>query len=175
VTFGEVFPTLPATGWLTRPEAELLWMVAARCEGAILEVGVFHGRSTCLLAALGRPVYAVDRFSGFDSDDVGGRKAQLAWWENVTARGLDGNTFLFAMRIEDWTPRPVGFAFLDGDHSFAGTVAQIERALLCHPRVIAIHDVNDEGDGRLVRDAALQLLGPWRERVERLAVWEVLP
>jgi hypothetical protein len=174
MTFDEVFPTLPATGWLTRAEAELLWTAAARCEGAILECGCYHGRSTCLLAALGRRVYAVDPFEGFDSDDPSGDRADRMLSANLQTRGIR-NVDLFRQRIEDWTPRPVGLAYLDGEHKFDGTVRQIERALLCHPRVIAIHDVNDEGDGREVRDAALQLLGPWRERVERLAVWEVSP
>lgn len=172
-------------GWLSLPEAKLLWTTARSTEGIILEVGCYKGRSTVLLASLtgidGEPrqVYSVDPFTGFDSADPSGDKVERAWRDNLARFGIE-NVTLFRRRIEDWQPRGgmsweelIGFAYLDGDHSYFGTCAQIERALATSARVLALHDVNDQGAGVFVEQAALELLGPWSERVERLAVWKM--
>lgn len=171
LTFAEAFETIPHDGWLSRAEAELLWRVASSCEGAILEVGSYQGRSTCLLAALGRPVYAVDPFDGFCAD-LSGDEVHMRLLANLHSRDLC-NVAVYRQRVEDFRPRPCGFAYLDGDHTHDGTAAQIDVALRCGAKVIAIHDCNDDGGGAEVKRAALNWLGPWRERVERLAVWEV--
>lgn len=173
MTFDDAYETLPTHGWLTRAEAELLWMAASRCTGSILEVGSYHGRSTCLLAQLGRPVYAVDPFDGFDSD-LPGDEIEWRLKANLRTRNLT-NVTVYRQRIEDWMARPCGFAFLDGDHTYRGTVNQIEVAQACGAQMIAIHDVNDSGGGLEVKRAVIERLGPWSERVERLAVWEVSP
>lgn len=167
--FTYVYPTLPGNGWLTEPEAELLWKVANLSQGPILEVGSYHGRSTCLLAATGRQVYAVDPFDGFTSDHAG-NDIEAALRLALKSRGLT-NVEIFRQRVEDWKPRPVGFAYLDGDHTYIGTVAQIEAAKACGAKYIAVHDVNDKGDGAEIKRACLRLLGSWSERAERLAVW----
>lgn len=190
MTFDEVYETLPAKGWLSEPEARLLWAAAGETDGPILEVGCYHGRSTVLLAALGRPLYCVDPFANFDDADPSGEKTLAAWTINVTAGagmpvdvpalallGLNSvpapgpRVTLFRQRIKDWRPRPVGLAYLDGDHTFEGTVAQVRRAVECGPAVVAVHDVSDGGGGVRVRDACLEQLGAWDERVDRLAVW----
>lgn len=80
---------------------------------------------------------------------------------------------VFPIKIDDWTPRPVGLAYLDGDHTYEGTLRQLAAAKACQAKIIAIHDVNDSGGGQTIRDAALKAIGPWNERVERLAWWEV--
>ena len=173
-----VFDSLPGTGWLTRAEADLLWDTAIKTEGAILEIGCYYGRSTKLLLSLpmmealrkrrNRVVHGVDPFSGFD-DDVEGQKAYEAV-KHLHTLGFS-NLNIWAIRIEDWEPRPCGFCYLDGDHTYQGTINQIEKALECNPQAIAIHDVNDTGDGAAIKKAALQLLGPWAKRIERLAIW----
>lgn len=168
LTFDEVYQIMPGNGWLSRPEAELLWRTAQGCTGAILEVGSYQGRSTCLLAKLGRTLYAVDPFDGFS--ELSGDEIHARLLANLRERGLFG-AIVFRQRIEDWTPRPCGFAYLDGDHTYAGTLAQLDAARRCGVKVIAIHDVNDTGGGADIKKAALERLGPWRERVERLAVW----
>lgn len=172
-TFDEVYRTLPGTGWLTEREARLLFQsVPKEAVGteAALEVGCYHGRSTVLLASLFRTVYSVDPMDGFDSDDPTGEKTLAAYTANLTNRSIS-NVEFSRCRIEDWKPRPILFAHLDGDHTYKGTVAQIEKALACGAKIITIHDVNDTGEGVEIKRAALRLLGRWRSRAQRLAVW----
>lgn len=172
-TFSEVYETLPGDGWLSCAEAALLWTAATEAvgeTGAILEVGCFKGRSTVLLSCAAHKVYAVDSFTNFHSDDASGEGIKRALIENLSSRGIV-NVEVFGQRIEEWPARKVDFAYLDGDHTRAGTVSQIEKALACGAKSLAVHDVNDNGGGVLVKEAALELLGPWSQRVERLAVW----
>lgn len=169
-TFEEVFASLPSDGWLSKEEARLLLSTAEKTSGPILEVGSYMGRSTCLLARLRRLIYAVDPWDDTFNTEKKGEETFHRFCENVAA--LEGaQVWPFRTRVEDWPHRNVGFAYLDGDHTYQGTVKQIEKALLCSPSAIAIHDVNDSGDGLDIKRAALQLLGPWTERKERLAVW----
>lgn len=170
LTFEEAYETIPGNGWLSVYEARLLWDAAKSCVGPILEVGSHQGRSTVLLAQLGRPVYAVDPLDGFMAERTGDELDAILR-SNLRDRGLDTVT-LFRQRIEDWEPLPVGFAFLDGDHSHEGTLAQIEKARQCHYPVISIHDVNESGGGAVVRDAAISILGQWSVKVGSLAVWD---
>lgn len=174
-TFEEVYETLPTTGWLSLEEARLLYKCCAETNGNILEVGCYHGRSTVLLASFGRIVYAVDPFNGFDSDDMEGVKTQIRFNQNLDERGIE-NVNVIPYGIEEVPTESledIGLAYLDGDHTYKGTRNQINAALEARAKVIAIHDVNDSGDGVEIKRAALELLGPWYERVERLAVWKI--
>ena len=74
-------------------------------------------------------------------------------------------------RIEDWRPEPVGFAYLDGDHSYEGTQSQIRKALACSAKVIAIHDYGDAHAQLLVKAAAHDLLGKPCARKDRMVVY----
>ncbi len=170
--FDFIFDHIPGDGWLSRPEAELLWRVASETTGPILEVGCHRGRSTCLLGALGRPVYAVDPFDGtFHGEGANSDYSTLL--KNLDSRRLS-NVEVFRQKIEDWTPLRAGFCYLDGDHTYQGTVSQIKKALLCDPAVVAMHDVTDgHSAGKEVTRAALRFLGPWDVRVERMAVWTI--
>lgn len=173
-TFAVVYESLPGNGWLSRAEAELLWEWVHKTEGAILEVGSFKGRSTCLLGATGRKVYAVDPFEGFDSNDPSGVTIYRELCANLDGRRLS-NVIVQPSRIENWLPKPCGFAYLDGPHTYHGTLDQVEKALACGVSVIAVHDVNDDGEGYEIKMAAVETLGAWDDRVERLAVWKVKP
>lgn len=163
---------LPSHGWLTKAEAELLFRCASQCEGAILEVGSYHGRSTVLLARTGRTIYAVEPFAGFCKNDMDGSFAERDFRE---ATKSFPNVKLYKQKIETWNPLPCGFCYLDGDHSYEGTITQIKKALKCKPTWIAVHDVNDSGGGLRIKRACLELLGHWHERVERLAAFHVEP
>lgn len=136
-----------------------------------LEVGCYQGRSTILLSRSCGFVYAVDPFKGFSSDDPTGEQTYLQFRKNLDDRGIT-NVHLTQCRVEEWRPRDVDFAYLDGDHTPDGTERQINIAKLCAARVIAIHDVNDDGEGQLIKETALEMLGFWDHRVGRLAVWD---
>jgi hypothetical protein len=148
-------------GWLTDEEARLLWDTAAATDGPILEVGTYHGRSTILLAGLGRPIHSVDPFTGFDDTDPTGDKTLAKLRENLAARGIQGVS-QYRVRIEEWAPRPCGFAYLDGDHTYQGTLAQIEAARKCGVKTMCLHDYEDNGGGkeivRAVKQAGLNVV-----------------
>ena len=167
--FDALFDSLPSCGWLTKEEARTLLSAAKETQGEILESGSYYGRSTVLLASLGREVHTVDPFEGFDSDRIDGDLIEIEL--QFAVAGLP--VTVYRMKIEDWPARPVGFAYLDGDHTYEGTLAQIQKAKECGASVIAVHDVNDSGGGLKVKQACLELLGPWGERVERLAIWKL--
>jgi len=171
-TFEEVYETLPGTGWLSKDEAYLLWDSARGYEGSILEVGCYFGRSTVLLANLGRPLYCVDPFDGF-TDDYTGDHIHSQFLGNLKDRGLV-DVMTFRMRVEDWVSRPkVGFAYLDGDHTYEGTVAQIRAALDCEAKGIAIHDVSNSGGGLPISKAAFEMLGRTYDKAGTMAVWRL--
>lgn len=171
--FEDVYGILPVQGWLTRAEARLLWDEARKTEGAILEVGCYQGRSTVLLASLKRPVHSVDPIEGFTTD-YRPEEIEARFRQNILDRQLEAYVLFHRMRIENWPVRSVGFAYLDGDHTRLGTVNQISVACRCMPKVIAIHDIAEGGDGLAIKEVALDMLGPWDARVERLAVWRRL-
>ena len=58
------------------------------------------------------------------------------------------NVHLHRRKIEDWFPMFVfGFAYLDGDHTYEGTLAQIDKATVAGVRTFCIHDYAQEGGG----------------------------
>lgn len=148
----ELWNSLPPNGWLHRNEAELLMDVANDTEGPILEVGVYYGRSTCLLATLRRVIYAVDPFYNFDSDDPSGDNVCKAFQDNLSSRSIH-NVILSRCLIEQWHCRPASFAYLDGDHTTAGTTAQIKAARDCGATELCIHDFDTKGGGLAVAKA----------------------
>lgn len=170
--FAKLFDSLPGTGWLTEGEAQFLYSlpISEIEKKDCLEVGCYHGRSSVLLASIFRWVHCVDPFFGFDSKDPKGDHAKKKHSQNMTERGLNNYT-LYVEPIEEWLPQPVHFAYLDGDHTYDGTVRQIKAAMAARAKVIAIHDVNDKGEGAMVKDAAVKILGRWHSRCERIGLW----
>lgn len=173
MTFDEVYETLPGTGWLTKEEARLLYGVASEATGPILEVGSYYGRSAVLLASLGNDVHCVDPFDNFDSADMSGDSICDAFKRNVFyERGLK-NVYLHRVRIEDfdWSyERPAfKFAYLDGDHTYQGSMNQITKALSLGIQQMCIHDYAQEGGGvnivKAIGDSGLTVV----QVVERMA------
>jgi hypothetical protein len=169
--FRRVFDILTPHGWLTVGEALLLIDYADRTKGPIVEVGSYYGRSAMILASLDRPLVCVDPWENEFSAPVPGDEVLRHFRENLSLVPNAAVT-VARKRVEDWQSVSAGFVYLDGDHSYEGTLAQVRKALRCNPDVIAVHDVNDDGGGVEIKKAALTLLGPWTERVERLAVWD---
>lgn len=147
-------------GWLTVEEAELLVEYA---EGPIVEVGSYQGRSACLLALMGFDVHCIDPWP----DEA----VYLKFVANVRELGLRNVTWERVL-VEDAATVQAETAYLDGDHTFNGTLDQITYAQKCGASIIAVHDVNDSGEGLAVKEAAVSTFGAWSDRVGRLAVWK---
>lgn len=173
--FNTAYDRITSHGWLTYEEAKLLIEYAEKTEGPILEVGTYMGRSAMLLAALERNVYCVDPWDDHFHSDLTGDQIYERFCENI--RLLPNKpkhcVFPFREKIEDWIARPVGFAYLDGDHTPEGTLRQIQKAMECTPTYIAIHDLADNGAGRAIYDVAVEYLGLIEVRVNRLGIWHI--
>lgn len=161
--FLQAFDKAPANGWLSIGEALVLWTFA---RGEILEVGSYHGRSTTILEKKGH-VNAVDPFENFDTGDMSGEKTHSAFLKNT----LGMNVTLHKMRVEDFKAIPVDFAFLDGDHTYEGTVNQIQKAIECQAPIIAVHDYVNSGGGVDIVRACTELLGEPLIHIERMGLW----
>lgn len=133
------FLKLPKKGWLRRREAKLLRGVAEKTKGPILEVGCYYGKSTVLLASLDRPVYTVDPFESKVLKDYDGVAIKKEFLHNLKIRNIT-NVLLFHEPIEEWKPRTVGFAYLDGDHTYESLLRQIEIVQECGAKSVCIHD-----------------------------------
>lgn len=173
--FEAAYEIIPAQGWLTKEEASFLWFNLKRVGPSVLEVGSYCGRSTCLIALAGKCVFSVDPFEGFDSTFPSGDEIERTFWLNIKSRGLQKQVIQLRKKVEDFDNliTSVDLAYLDGDHTYQGTKNQISAALRNKAGVIMIHDVNDSGDGAEVKRAAIEMLGPFKERIGRLASWEV--
>lgn len=178
--FLDKFTQATSDGWLEWDEALLLAAYAELTRGPLVEVGSYAGRSAMLLAQLPdhayrdryRRLYCVDPWADGFNDTLTGDDVFRMFAVNM-AKISGADVVPVRARVEDTEPIPAEFVYLDGDHTYAGTKYQIEWALRCQPRFVAVHDVDDEGDGRDVKLAITKLLGPWKERIGRLAVWEV--
>ena len=169
--FDELFNRATAHGWLSRDEAWMLVTYAERTVGNIVEVGSYMGRSAMILAGLGRPLYCVDPWDDQFSSDYPGDTIYAQFLENVGSIPECEHVYGIRKRVEDWTPIEAGFVYLDGDHTYRGTKAQIEKALDCSPQIIAIHDYSEVGGGAEIKRAADKLLGQYHMRCDRLAVY----
>lgn len=188
--FNELFGRITSHGWLTLDEAMLLVSAAEGTRGPMVEVGSYMGRSAMLLGQLMeeyaepcqsgqrwlkrvRPLYCVDPWDDHFSSDMPGQDIYTRFLENIHSLPNGGaNITPVRCKVEDWQAIPAGFVYLDGDHTYKGTLAQIHKAKQCLPEVIAIHDVNDGGQGNEVKRAAVLMLGPWYKRQGALAIWK---
>lgn len=169
LTFDEAYERLPANGWLTRPEARMLWDTVNRTTGQILEVGVYYGRSTALLTATDRLVHCVDPFDNFDSDHDGDY-IEEQFYTRMNERGIS-NFILYRRRIEDMMPLLFGFAYLDGDHTYEGTLSQLQYAAQMGVKIACIHDAVSTDVMNAIRDNECGWL--IKDSEERMAVIEL--
>lgn len=160
-TFNAVFARLPY-GWLTKPEAKLLWNAAMIARGNIVEIGSHHGRSAVLLASTGFPLLCIDPWPD-DADYA------------VFLKNTEGMKVLsFRKRVEDVDPMKAELVYIDGDHGEEATRFAAEWALKCEPKYIAAHDVGGgSSDGVRVERALLSVLGEPNYRAGNLATWRV--
>lgn len=169
--FQKIFHCCTSHGWLTEDEARLLVAYVEKCPvGDIVEVGCYMGRSAMLLSQLGRMLHCVDPWDNSFSTDFGGDEIYRRCKENVLSVATSPVSF-DRKRVEDWTPVPAAFVYLDGDHTEQGTRSQIIKTFQCNPAYIGVHDIADKGEGRIVREVAESLLGPALAIVGRLGIW----
>lgn len=171
--FLEAFDKCPSHGWLAIDEAMLLVSTAEKTQGPIVEVGCYQGRSACLLGQLGRTIHCVDPWDNNFSSDYPGEEIYRKFLANV--QGIEPPIHVVSHRtkVEEWEPIPAEFVYLDGDHTYEGTLSQIKQALRCRPKYIAIHDISNGGDGQHIYRAAKNLLGEYRALRGTLGVWKV--
>ncbi len=159
-----------ACGLHTRREKLCLWNLARQVqEGAVVEIGSFHGYSTILLAkalADHGKVYAIDPHSGkmCESDVSEACSAGDTWLsfnENIQQASVSHMVCGLKMKSEeaahDWK-HPVGLLWIDGSHKYE----DVKKDFLfwqCHltpgGRVV-FHDIWSPGVGKVVIDHLLR-------------------
>lgn len=165
------FDTLTSHGWLTWNEAKLLQECLDCTSGPIVEVGTYFGRSAMLMAYTGRYLICIDPWDDSFSNDYPGDWILRQFRENMN-RVPNARLEVIRNKVEYVKPfTAASLVYLDGDHTYSGTIAQVKFALGCDPDIIAVHDVNNDGQGVKVKRAAVGLLGAFDKRADRLAVW----
>ena len=130
----------PISTSLTLDEAKTLARLAPGRD--VLEVGSAFGFSAAVMALAGaRHVTAVDPHTWLGSHD--------AMAANLAAAGVTGAVTV----VRAWSPGalagldgPFGLVFIDGDHSAAGVMADVDaaRKLLASGGVLACHDYGED-------------------------------
>lgn len=181
--FDQMYSVITEHGWLTKEEARLLVGVANDTSGPMVEVGSYQGRSAMLLSQLKdkdgryRLLYCIDPWDNHFHSELNGGEIHERFLTNICSLPHKGRTVVpLRKKVENWNLAPYldtcQFVYLDGDHTYEGTLVQVSKALMCHPKIIAIHDVNDDGEGVWVKKAALHIFQrEWDKRVGSLAVW----
>jgi len=120
-------------GWFTREEGALLFDAALASSGAIVEVGSWKGRSTCLLGAAakvvaGRRVFAVDPHEGEVTGGAGGPSTFEEFQDTLVRARLLLEVFPFRRRSYEveWSWGPIGLLFIDGLHDEANVRRDFE-------------------------------------------------
>lgn len=109
---------------------------AAVKEGVVVEVGSFRGKSTAALSigsreGNGAPIYAIDPHETFAGPKGGlfGPPDRRVFYTNMLETGGWENVRLVNLSSEVVTPgwdKPVGFLWIDGDHSYEGVRRDFE-------------------------------------------------
>lgn len=172
--------------------------VKVPADQAIVELGVYHGKTTLQMAwgarqGNGAPVTGIDPWDldgnvyGTEMGDLGGARSWARYW--VQALGYSNRVKLVQAFSTDaagewvtsddsdgWGNRPVGLLFVDGDHTYEGARADIEAWAphLAENAVIAIDDYVNEnypGVAQAVDDLVSEgVLAPVEVFHDRLAV-----
>jgi len=155
-------------GWLDPHEGRLLYRLAGAADpqGAIVEIGSWHGRSTIWLAAgalAGRQarVVAVDPHVG-TSLRRAGASTEAALRENLAHAGVEDHVEVVVASSEEaaagWS-RPVSLLWIDGDHAFESAARDLEvwEPHLRDDAVVAFHDTFVcAGPEQVVRDRLIR-------------------
>jgi MMP 1-O-methyltransferase len=144
-------------GFLLENEARFLGVIAAcvRCEGAVVEIGSFKGKSTVMLAKIAKhyglgPVVAIDPHN-FNSAELQEHRtgpdssSYDEFLGNLRTAGV--SDFVephrnYSGEVAAGWNRPIRFLWIDGDHSYRGAKVDFEgfsRFVAPHG-VVAFHD-----------------------------------
>ncbi len=151
-------------GFLGEHEARLLGIVAACVSrgGAIVEIGSFKGKSTVMLARVAMhyglgPVVAIDPHN-FNNAELGehrtmpGASSYEEFLGHLGAAGVAGAVEVhrtYSSEVATGWNRPIGFLWIDGDHSYRGAKADFDGFIrhLLPGGVVAFHDALHEFAG----------------------------
>ena len=138
-------------GWMRPGDAEALYRLAAETRGPILEIGTYRGKSAVLMAearAAADPGGPPHQIHTVDVERIALRAART----EAERRGLQDQLVLVhgtsaAFRRAHPHLRPA-LTFVDGDHSRAGTDADLAvlRGLVPAEGLILFHDYEDPRD-----------------------------
>lgn len=151
-------------GFLGQSEARLLGTMAACVSrgGAIVEIGSFKGKSTVMLGKVAAhyglgPVVAIDPHNFNNAELEAHRTSPEAssyreFLENLEAAGeldLVEVHRRYSTEVAAGWSRPIGFLWIDGDHSYGGAKADFEGFIhhLVAGGVVAFHDALHEFAG----------------------------
>jgi MMP 1-O-methyltransferase len=153
-------------GFLLEDEARLLGMIAAcvRCDGAIVEIGSFKGKSTVMLATVAKhyglgPVVAIDPHN-FNSAELQEHRTSPEsssygdFLRNLETAGVSGHVephrALSGAIASGWN-RPIRFLWIDGDHSYQGAKTDFDgfSPYVTPHGIVAFHDALHEFAGPL--------------------------
>jgi predicted O-methyltransferase YrrM len=151
-------------GYLLEEEARFLGLVAActPCEGALVEIGSFKGKSTVMLAKVAEhyglgPVVAIDPHN-FNSPEllelrtVPDATSYDEFVKNIQGAGISGLVEAHRAFSKDvavsWN-RPIRFLWIDGDHTYQGAKADFDGFFrhVMPGGVVAFHDALHEFAG----------------------------
>lgn len=140
-----------------------LYQRVAHLDGAVIEIGSWEGRSTCVLARACHPavVHAVDTWAGsptepYQLEATRLRDVHAQFLANVDAF-TDGNVEAHRMGWRDYFAAhddPVRFAFIDAEHTYnevAGNIRALQ-PLLVPGAVLCGDDVMHPPVSAAVRD-----------------------
>jgi|688.fasta_scaffold224025_2 predicted O-methyltransferase YrrM len=156
--FHELFEThiSKITGWLNEDEAQFLYLLAQEVEEGlqIVEIGSYEGKSTVSIALGSRNgvfITAVDPHQGDITEVQAGKVVNTyeKFLSNIKFAGVDQRILVKKMSsvdaAKDYTGEPIGLLFIDGWHSTAAVLEDIDAWLpYLHPEgIVVIDDWND--------------------------------
>jgi len=145
------------------PDADVAWLLTlvgqSPREGAIVEIGCYHGALTTRLATIcritGRKLFAVDPFS---ESHLGNMPKAERVFRDTVSNDADVLTFFKCNSDDCWKDItvPVSFVYVDGDHSYYGVLRDIRNAWskLIPGGIVAIHDMDRSQINQAVADFA---------------------
>ena len=165
-------------GWLFKGEDELLSKYASVCNGNILEIGSFRGKSTVILAdVLKEPykIYTIDVHAPIDyyelkTDDTGmpiefkatGKRNVLKYhnckvfYDNITKCGLFDKIVLIGLPSQEaYKVCPfenIDLLFIDGNHNFSNVRQDFNNysKLINDDGIVIFHDSNQDDIKRVI-------------------------